>query len=367
MPLRFPPFHPELLQQSHWGAGDDLGRIRIVIAEGIAPGDSYVEGHRYDRVRDVVVFSFQHAPRHILEYSGIAWPNPRMFQRGSISSMKQSSFEPHAHSPQRSTNSTMDTYGKPTVHKKPLMSTSLQSSKWAGKPSGTVEDPFIGHVQGSGRPRKTSTDVSMPDYMVSYHSSKNNSEMSGVSIAQSDFEQQVSRAAAEEILSNLSPSRRQALLDTLTPLKQPMATTTGTMKPLAKSNEESAMSAQPVLQSATLLNTRRPSTDSRRSVSGQSAAMSWEGTPMHMDSWSSNDYPGLLPSIQSTINDARSVSLGPKRKRSLTPPLLDTPTNDPLTVVKGMSTSPCKATPTSFIGKLADEDDATGGGVSLKS
>jgi hypothetical protein len=33
-PLRFPQFHQEILHQSHWAAGDLLGRIRVVIAEG---------------------------------------------------------------------------------------------------------------------------------------------------------------------------------------------------------------------------------------------------------------------------------------------------------------------------------------------
>ncbi len=59
MRLRFPPFHRELLAQSSWSAGDDLGRIKVVISEGLRraslPGV-------FDRVKNVVAFSFQHAP-----------------------------------------------------------------------------------------------------------------------------------------------------------------------------------------------------------------------------------------------------------------------------------------------------------------
>lgn len=57
--LRFPPFHQEILEQRHWDAGELHGRIRIVIAEGFS------RPHRsppFERVKDIVAFSFQHAP-----------------------------------------------------------------------------------------------------------------------------------------------------------------------------------------------------------------------------------------------------------------------------------------------------------------
>lgn len=120
--LRFPPFHPDILEQRHWDAGDSYGRIKIVLAEGFS------RPHRsppFERVKDVVALSFQHAPlskssdlRHphfhfitqlidtladILEYSNIAWPNPSMWHRPrssfkySSASIDTKDAEGHAH------------------------------------------------------------------------------------------------------------------------------------------------------------------------------------------------------------------------------------------------------------------------------
>jgi len=58
--LRFPHFHRELLSQSYWNPGDDLGRIKIVITEGSR--DITVLPITVERVRSVVSFSYQHAP-----------------------------------------------------------------------------------------------------------------------------------------------------------------------------------------------------------------------------------------------------------------------------------------------------------------
>lgn len=58
-PLKFPPFRRELLYQNHWNPGDDIGRIKIVISEGF-PRDS--PSNPTERVKNVVAFSFQHAP-----------------------------------------------------------------------------------------------------------------------------------------------------------------------------------------------------------------------------------------------------------------------------------------------------------------
>lgn len=57
--LRFPTFHQEVLDQYVWDAADTYGRLRVVISEGFA------RPHRvppFERVKDIVVFSFQHAP-----------------------------------------------------------------------------------------------------------------------------------------------------------------------------------------------------------------------------------------------------------------------------------------------------------------
>lgn len=58
-PLKFPRFHQELLTQNYWNAGDELGRIRVVISEGFPRESSILP---YERIRGIVAFSFQHAP-----------------------------------------------------------------------------------------------------------------------------------------------------------------------------------------------------------------------------------------------------------------------------------------------------------------
>jgi len=57
--LKFPTFHNELLSQNYWNAGDDLGRIKVVISEGFSrDGSTYP----FERIKNIVSFSFQHAP-----------------------------------------------------------------------------------------------------------------------------------------------------------------------------------------------------------------------------------------------------------------------------------------------------------------
>ncbi|KAI0154915.1 hypothetical protein GGR57DRAFT_502104 [Xylariaceae sp. FL1272] len=103
--LKFPTFRKELLQQSYWSPADELGRIKIVISEGF-PRDSLTVP--MERVKNVVAFSFQHAPIDILETSGIAWPNPAMWRRGPYNptmpvpaQQHEDGPEAHIHSPRR--------------------------------------------------------------------------------------------------------------------------------------------------------------------------------------------------------------------------------------------------------------------------
>ncbi|KAF3762721.1 hypothetical protein M406DRAFT_264913 [Cryphonectria parasitica EP155] len=77
-PLKFPSFRRELLYQNHWNPADDIGRVKIIISEGF-PRDS--PSNPIERIKNVVVFAFQHAPLDILENNGIAWPNPQMWRR----------------------------------------------------------------------------------------------------------------------------------------------------------------------------------------------------------------------------------------------------------------------------------------------
>lgn len=58
--LAFPVFHSEILTQSWWSASQDLGRVKVVISEGYARGQPEMP---FQRVKNVVVFSFQHAPQ----------------------------------------------------------------------------------------------------------------------------------------------------------------------------------------------------------------------------------------------------------------------------------------------------------------
>lgn len=58
--LRFPPFHQQVLAQQWWSPGEDTGRVKLVISEGIAPGQNPSSGFR--RVKNLLTFSFQHAP-----------------------------------------------------------------------------------------------------------------------------------------------------------------------------------------------------------------------------------------------------------------------------------------------------------------
>ncbi|KAI1760716.1 hypothetical protein GGR53DRAFT_66107 [Hypoxylon sp. FL1150] len=105
--LRFPPFRSEVLRQNYWSPGDEVGRIKIVISEGF-PRDSLTVP--IERVKNIVAFSFQHAPLDILESSGIAWPNPSMWRRSQNSTMPVPSQhhedgpDAHLHSPRRRTS-----------------------------------------------------------------------------------------------------------------------------------------------------------------------------------------------------------------------------------------------------------------------
>ncbi|KAF7713858.1 Uncharacterized protein PECH_000809 [Penicillium ucsense] len=73
--LRFPPFHPEVLKMGTGDVNASLGRIKVIISEGIArPGWEVIEP-----IHDVAIFSFQHVPHEALESAQIAWPNPYMW------------------------------------------------------------------------------------------------------------------------------------------------------------------------------------------------------------------------------------------------------------------------------------------------
>ncbi|CAG9987863.1 unnamed protein product [Clonostachys byssicola] len=102
--LTFPKFQREFLQQNRWHPGDNIGRIKLVLSEGF-PRDS--PSMPIERVKNIVAFSFLHAPLDILENSGIAWPNSLMWRQSHFTSSMpvptyaSENLEVHTHSPRR--------------------------------------------------------------------------------------------------------------------------------------------------------------------------------------------------------------------------------------------------------------------------
>ncbi|KAI0008832.1 hypothetical protein F4779DRAFT_585435 [Xylariaceae sp. FL0662B] len=136
--LRFPQFRSEVLRQSYWSPADEIGRIKIVISEGF-PRDSLTVP--IERVKNVVAFSFQHAPLDILESSGIAWPNPAMWRRSPFnptvpvpSEHHEDGPESHLHSPRRRAS---------------LMKSTSSSSRYGSGPPGLAQsntNNFLGSM-----------------------------------------------------------------------------------------------------------------------------------------------------------------------------------------------------------------------------
>ena len=65
-PLRFPPFHTEVLTQTWANPAQNVGRIKIVIAEGINHGSG---ASAFEKTKNLVSFSFQHAPLRAVKSS----------------------------------------------------------------------------------------------------------------------------------------------------------------------------------------------------------------------------------------------------------------------------------------------------------
>ncbi len=194
-----------MLTQVWADAAQNMGRIKIIIAEGIHNGQATAG---FQRLRNIVIFSFQHAPLRkqilelgglltyhadpdadILENCGLAWPNPGMWWQGQpqvhgvSSPVKElADREAHAHSPRRREASIKmarahleSSMAPPPVPsdlttQEPLRNRGLYNKDpfWSQHAQGY--DPFIGgaghnsfynrmtsrHTSGSG-------DMSMPD------------------------------------------------------------------------------------------------------------------------------------------------------------------------------------------------------------
>ncbi|CCT63617.1 uncharacterized protein FFB20_02939 [Fusarium fujikuroi] len=91
--LKFPIFQQQLLYQRHWSPADSLGRIKLLVNQRFSSASPSVLFT--GTVNKTVVFSFQHAPQHILESLQIAWPNPAMWTRQRQPSVPASTDTSH--------------------------------------------------------------------------------------------------------------------------------------------------------------------------------------------------------------------------------------------------------------------------------
>ncbi|PMD51800.1 uncharacterized protein K444DRAFT_647793 [Hyaloscypha bicolor E] len=163
--LKFPTFHKELLSQSYWNPGDDLGRIKVIIAEGFTRDHL---PYPFERVKNIVSFSFQHAPLDVLEASSIAWPNASMWRHVSLggpyfaqAASPRSEPVEHGHSPRHV--GTMTTT-RATLPAPPKIGSMLPPAVPAF-PRQPSYDPFTESVHVAFRGwRQASSDTSMPDF-----------------------------------------------------------------------------------------------------------------------------------------------------------------------------------------------------------
>ncbi|KAL8729641.1 MAG: hypothetical protein Q9166_004590 [cf. Caloplaca sp. 2 TL-2023] len=243
--LRFPPFHQEMLTQNWWSAGEDIGRVKVVISEGVGVGQGPPSAFR--RVKNIVSFSFQHAPLGkyrvvgkvlaprihgvpaVLEDAGIAWPNAGMWYQtsqqlyapNSPCKLGATDTDAHAHSPRRrnasagyNTNATaalvaprmlMNVSMPPPARRNAMMS----DSSWTC--NNHTQDPFFElnrhQVPRTWGTRVSTSDDSMPDYShsVTPQSSRNPSLHDTQNIHGGSVLQQESQF--EELIAAFSPAR----------------------------------------------------------------------------------------------------------------------------------------------------------------
>ncbi|EAW10895.1 uncharacterized protein ACLA_065290 [Aspergillus clavatus NRRL 1] len=178
--------------------------IRVVIAEGLARPN---RNPPIERVKDVVAFSFQHAPLQVLEYSNIAWPNAGMWNRGkrmfkynagSLGSGTKEQEDLHGHSPSRPENRGSVTLNSQVSN--PALYTTWQQrnypplpppqwqnkeATWAPQESFMVDpfiDPYVLDPAARHRGARPSwEDIIMPDYISNSSSSRAFSSMTGIS------------------------------------------------------------------------------------------------------------------------------------------------------------------------------------------
>ncbi|KAF3385624.1 hypothetical protein F1880_001959 [Penicillium rolfsii] len=262
--LRFPQFHSEILDQRHWDACDILGRIRIVLSEGFARPN---RSPPFERVKDAIFFSFQHAPQQILEFSQIAWPNHHMWSQDAprpLCNGTQHTLDPkepedaHAHSPGKPESrvfmtsvAPMATIGHFTIAQAPTVSNNAwvagrafplpnsqwyaqsqaRNSRWTGLQDRYQEaftesavDPFINDPTWRHRGARSSReDVPMPDYSTS-SGSRVISSVTGMSYVHSK---------PSSMSVPMDEEQYNQLIEAMTPTKPPMGTRTPSNTPFA--------------------------------------------------------------------------------------------------------------------------------------
>ncbi|EAW20963.1 uncharacterized protein NFIA_114960 [Aspergillus fischeri NRRL 181] len=296
--------------------------IRVVIAEGFARPN---RNPPFERVKDIIAFSFQHAPlrkcflmislpsnqvvsadprAEVLECSNIAWPNSGMWSRGqrvfkynagSVLSGTKQEEDLHAHSPTRHENRSVvansNRVSNPAAYTAwpyrnypppppPQWQNSNRETTWTYQPTQEplMADPFIDpHILDPAArhrgARPSWEDVCMPDYISNSSSSRAISSMTGISYEHSKQPSIVAPIDEEtysQLFEGVSPPKPLACTS------QAPKNTSSALPPVA-----SKLSAAAEERSSSCVKTaRRPSIlkelsqPGSRSVSGSSAKSS---------------------------------------------------------------------------------------------
>ncbi|ORY15731.1 hypothetical protein BCR34DRAFT_163502, partial [Clohesyomyces aquaticus] len=96
--LPFPSFQQSVLIRSSLDVRNNSGRINILLSEQLVSKNNSLGELELGASNDIVCFSFQHAPREILEQAGISWPirNP-LFLPSPNNSHSATSQTPNSH------------------------------------------------------------------------------------------------------------------------------------------------------------------------------------------------------------------------------------------------------------------------------
>jgi len=197
----------------------------------------------------------------ILQYSGIAWPNPGIWKQApqgvehhaliGTRPAAAMDYDAHAHSPRRSmyNSKSFPCFNDPAecvarncahpIHYASVNPTAppLYQSSWAPStaaagnvpqnPMSTCDDPFVGPPPAPTIAKRFSTshNVFMPDYSWSKSGhSRAYTDMSGISYHPKNIEESVNEAETEEIIKAPSPGKANKLIQGTQP---PMKTSSG--------------------------------------------------------------------------------------------------------------------------------------------